>query len=260
MTWTPRLVALDIDGTCVDPDDNLAPGLVDVVGRAVAAGVPVVMATGRGWHATRHIVEALGLPPGQHVASNGAVRVSFPPLEIRSMVTFDASLVIERVHRLQPRAALGVEVIGVGYRVTRPFPVGELHGTIEVVTPAELAKAPVTRVIVRDPDATEAEFERMVHGLGLHGVGYFIGWSSWLDIAPEGVDKAHGLAEVCADLGIDAADVLAIGDGRNDIEMLRWAGRGVALGDASDDVQAEADHVTGTLADGGTVAELARWF
>jgi hydroxymethylpyrimidine pyrophosphatase-like HAD family hydrolase len=51
-----------------------------------------------------------------------------------------------------------------------------------------------------------------------------------------------------------------MGDGRNDIEMLRWAGRGVALGDACAEVQAVADDVTGCFADGGTVAELERWF
>jgi hydroxymethylpyrimidine pyrophosphatase-like HAD family hydrolase len=54
--------------------------------------------------------------------------------------------------------------------------------------------------------------------------------------------------------------VLAFGDGRNDIEMLRWAGRGVAIGDAPEDVQQAADVVTDTFADGGPVAELFHWF
>jgi hydroxymethylpyrimidine pyrophosphatase-like HAD family hydrolase len=60
-------------------------------------------------------------------------------------------------------------------------------------------------------------------------------------------------------LGVDRADVLALGDGRNDLEMLRWAGRGVALGDAPDEVKDAADHVTGRFDDGGTVEELQRW-
>ncbi len=70
---------------------------------------------------------------------------------------------------------------------------------------------------------------------------YFVGWSAWLDIAPQGVNKATALAEITAGLGIPAADVLAFGDGRNDLEMLRWAGRGVAIGDAPPEVQAAAD-------------------
>ena len=96
--------------------------------------------------------------------------------------------------------------------------------------------------------------------LGLHGVTYFVGWSAWLDIGPESVNKAAALDDVSRSLGIAASDVLALGDGRNDIEMLRWAGRGVALGDAPPEVQQAADHVTGRFADGGTVTELRRWF
>jgi hydroxymethylpyrimidine pyrophosphatase-like HAD family hydrolase len=54
--------------------------------------------------------------------------------------------------------------------------------------------------------------------------------------------------------------VLAIGDGRNDIEMLRWAGRGVAMGQAVEVVQEAADAVTGTVHDEGAALELERWF
>ena len=86
------------------------------------------------------------------------------------------------------------------------------------------------------------------------------GYTAWLDIAPEGVDKAHGLARVCGRMGIDPADVLALGDGRNDIEMLTWAGRGVAMGGSPAELVAVADAVTGTLAEGGLVEELGRWF
>ena len=59
---------------------------------------------------------------------------------------------------------------------------------------------------------------------------------------------------------IAANDVLAVGDGRNDIEMLRWAGRGVAMGQSVEEVRAAADHVTGTVWDDGAVSELSRWF
>jgi hydroxymethylpyrimidine pyrophosphatase-like HAD family hydrolase len=113
---------------------------------------------------------------------------------------------------------------------------------------------------VRDPEATDEEFIALAERLGLQGVSYFVGWSAWLDIAPAGVNKATALAGVAAKLGVAAADVLAIGDGRNDIEMIAWAGRGVALGDATQEVASAADHVTGTFAAGGTITELRRWF
>jgi hydroxymethylpyrimidine pyrophosphatase-like HAD family hydrolase len=115
-------------------------------------------------------------------------------------------------------------------------------------------------VILRDPTRSDSDFISLARHLGLHGVTYFVGWSAWLDIAPEGVNKATALAEVAEGLGVGAADVLAFGDGRNDIEMLRWAGRGLAIGDAPDEVKAAADEVTARFIDGGPIAELRRYF
>ncbi len=257
--WKPRLIALDLDGTLVAPDDTIPAAIETAVKDAVAAGIHVVIATGRGWHATRRHVETLALPAGPHVCSNGAVVLSFPPLHIEEKVTFDPRSTLERVTAEHPRALIAVEEVGKGYLVNRLFPEGELGGHIEVASLERLASRPVTRVVVRDPEASDGEFIAMAHRLGLEGVSYSIGYTAWLDIAPEGVNKAVGLASVAERLGVDAADVLAMGDGRNDIEMLTWAGRGVALGDAPAEVQAVADHVTGLFDDGGTVDELRRW-
>lgn len=258
--WRPKLVALDVDGTLVDHDGVLSDDVRAAVGRVVEAGAPVVIATGRGWHGTQPIVEALGLPAGPHVCSNGAVTLTYPPLELTHVTTFDASEVIRRVSQEAPEAIIAVEKIGVGYRMTRLFPEGDLNGEFFIETPEQLGSEPVTRVILRDPGASPEDFHRLAERLGLHGVSYFIGWTAWLDISPEGVDKSTGLQQVCDDLGIDRADVLAIGDGHNDVGMLRWAGRGVAVGDAVEAVQQAAAHVTGRFADGGTAAELSRWF
>ncbi len=260
MAWRPRLVALDIDGTLLSFDGRLPRSVSAAVDVVVAAGVPVVLSTGRGWAGTKPVAEALRLPPGQHVSSNGAVRVSYPPLELLERVTFDPTDVVDRVLAEHPEAMLAIEEIGRGFKVNRMFPEGELTGELVEVELDELVAERVTRVVVRDPNASEADFLRLAHRLGLQGVSYFIGYTAWLDIAPDGIDKSYGLAGVCADLGIDAADVLAMGDGRNDIEMLSWAGRGVALGDAPDEVVAAADAVTDRFADDGTAKELLRWF
>lgn len=258
-SWRPQLVALDIDGTLVDYDGVLPASVRTAVRRVVDAGVPVVMSTGRSWMATQVIIDALDLPPAMHVCSNGAVVVDYPPFTLLRHVTFDPAPVIDRVVE-ETDAIIAVEEIGRGYRVSAAFPDGELYGDTVHESIDSLRSRPVSRVIVRDPDGDDAEFIQLAHRLGLHGVSYFVGWSCWLDIAPEGVDKAAGLDEVCGRYGIAPRDVLALGDGFNDVEMLRWAGRGVALGDAHPDVAAAADHVTGRFADGGTAEELSRWF
>lgn len=258
--WRPQVVALDIDGTLVDHEGVLPEKVRRSVRRVVAAGVPVVLTTGRSWHSTRPVFEQLGLPTGPAVTSNGAVTVTFPPFQLERVLTFDPADVIEKVLREHPTAAIAAEVIGQGYRVTRQFPDGDLTGEIEQVSVEDLAGSDVTRLVVRDPNSSDTEFIQLAERIGLHGVSYSVGWSAWLDIAPEGVNKASALAEVVEGLGYRACDVLAIGDGRNDLEMLTWAGRGVALGDGCVEAQVAADHVTGTFADAGTAQELDRWF
>ncbi|WP_114559736.1 HAD family hydrolase [Desertihabitans aurantiacus] len=254
------MVALDIDGTLLHRDGTLPGDVRAAVATVVASGVPVVLATGRGWHATRPVYEALELPDGWAVCSNGAVTLRHRPTEVVRQVTFDPRPVIEQVVRHAPHALIAVEEVGVGYRMSSDFPEGDLSGELVVESVDELSARPATRVVIRDPQSTDEDFVALAESLGLHGVAYYIGYSAWLDIAPEGVNKAAALAEVCEQLGVAASQVLALGDGRNDIEMLTWAGRGVALGEAPAEVQAVADHVTDDFTAGGTVAELARWF
>jgi HAD superfamily hydrolase (TIGR01484 family) len=181
-------------------------------------------------------------------------------MEVRSTVTFDASDIVRMLLEHVPNAAVAVEEIGIGYRINRAFPDGEITGRMVLQSVDELIAEPVTRVIIRDPHSSEEEFLELAEKLGLHGTNYFIGWTAWLDIAPEGVSKASALADIAGELGVRREDVLAIGDGRNDIEMLSWAGRGVAMGQAPLEVQEAADDVTETVENDGVAVELARWF
>lgn len=260
MTWRPQLVAVDIDGTLVDRRGGMPSEVRAAIQRVVATGTPVVLATGRAWLDARPVFEELELPPGNVICSNGSVRITFPPLVQHQMATFDPAPVIQKVMELAPNARIAVEELGLGFRLNKLFPDGDLQGQMTIQTIEELAAHPVTRVIVRDPDANEHDFIDLAASIGMHGVSYSVGWSAWLDIAPEGINKATALAEVCDELGISADDVLALGDGRNDLEMLAWAGRGVAMGDAPWEVRAAADDVAANFEDGGTALELDRWF
>ncbi len=270
--WSPRLVALDIDGTLLKWVDGVGTAyeevsspVYDAVHRALAAGAAVVLASGRSPHGMTRVADLLdlhteGADPGWIVASNGAVVLRYPPIEVVHEVTFDAAPAVKAVLEHHPTALVAVEERGVGYRVNRPFPSGELTGTMTTAPVDDLVAGPVSRVIIRDPEATADDFVALAQRLGLQGTDYVVGWTAWLDLAPVGVSKASGLELVADELGVPAADVLAIGDGRNDIEMLRWAGRGVAMGQAIEVVQAAADAVTGAVHDDGAATELARWF
>lgn len=259
MSWRPRLVALDVDGTIVDHRNTLSPAVRDAILGLREQGIPVVIATGRAVPGVYDVLDKLGFREGLGVASNGSVVFEVEPFEVVHTTTFDAREAVKRVLERVPEALVAVEEVGVGYRVNRAFPQGEITGEIILDEVDRMVSQPVTRVVVRAPDHDREEFSALVEDLGLDGTNYYIGYTAWLDLAPEGVSKASGLDVVCRSMGLTAADVLAVGDGSNDIEMLRWAGRGVAMGQAPDELKAVADAVTGTVEDDGLAAELARW-
>jgi len=263
VTFTPKLVALDVDGTLVDWDNDMTAAVRSAVRGAADAGAHVVISTGRSVPGVLDAAAKLGFDSGLAVASNGSVVFAYSvdePVEVLHTVTFDAREVVRELLEHVPDAAVAVEEIGRGYRINKPFPDGEIHGEMRLQPIDQLVAEPVTRVIVRSPDATAEEFTELVARLGLQGTNYFVGHTAWLDLAPEGVSKASGLDVVCERLGVISAEVLAIGDGSNDIEMLSWAGRGVAMGLAPLPVVRAANDQTGSVYDDGVVTELARWF
>ncbi|MEP6665229.1 MAG: HAD family hydrolase [Nocardioidaceae bacterium] len=257
---TPRLIALDIDGTLVDFDESVRPSVIAAVQATRDAGAHVVLSTGRSVFSITRVIETFGLTDGYCVASNGAVTFTYPPTTVRSTITFDPEPAVRAVLEHVPDALVAVEVIGRGYRANRHFPDGEINGELWLESVDDLIREPVTRVIIRDPQSSADEFIALAERLGLHGTNYFVGYTAWLDLAPEGVSKASGLADIAAELGVAQSDVLAIGDGRNDVEMLSWAGRGVAMGQAPPEVKRAADAVTGSWDDDGVATELASWF
>jgi hydroxymethylpyrimidine pyrophosphatase-like HAD family hydrolase len=269
--WQPKVVALDIDGTLlqwIDGASDDAALLSERVRGAIRSvaevGTHIVLASGRSPHSMLAVAELLGLAdpadPCWLVAANGAQVMRYPPLREVFREEFDARDYVAAITTAYPSVRIAVEATHGGYLVSEPFPPGELGG-ISTVTPiAAMGLAAVTRVIVRDPSATVEDFDEMVTRLGLHGTEYVVGWTAWLDINPLGVSKASGLDHVVGELGCTADEVLAIGDGRNDLEMLRWAGHGVAMGQAVAEVLEVADAITKPVAEDGVAVELARWF
>jgi hydroxymethylpyrimidine pyrophosphatase-like HAD family hydrolase len=261
MTPRPRLVALDVDGTTVDHSGNLSPAVREAVHAVVDGGIHVVIATGRSIVATLPILEDLKITTGYAVCSNGAVTLGLDPAEekgyrIEEAVTFDPGPALTLLRGSWPDAVVAVEELGVGFKLSAPFPEGELQGELRVVPWEELVAHPVTRVTFRSPTGTSEDFLRLAEHIGLHGVNYAVGFSAWLDINPEGVSKGSALEMLRRRLGIEPMDTVAVGDQRNDIEMLQWAARGVAMGNAPDEVKAFADEVTGDVYADGLVPVL----
>ncbi len=255
------LVALDIDGTLLTHDGGLSPAVREAVAGLRDVGARVVLSTGRSVQGVLPVAAELGLERGWAVCSNGAVCIRLDPEldeghEISDVVTFDPAPTLRLLREELPDGLFAVEDLGRGFKVTAPFPMGELTGQVEVVDFEELVAAPATRVTLRAPELSSQDFHDLVQRVGLHGVSYAVGWTAWLDISPDGVTKASALEMLRGRMDIDPGATVAMGDGSNDLEMLEWAAHGVAMGGSSDPVQAAADAVTDDVFHDGAAVVL----
>ncbi len=262
------LIVLDIDGTVLLEDESPSPGIVEAVADARRAGHEVMLATGRSWEATRGIQELLQIAPDYAVCSNGAVimaRVGAADpaslvYERKHVETFDAAEVLTLLREHLPDAHYLVELPDGRREYTDYMDDWNLDRASKVAF-EDLARQPVTRVVVVSPEHNESDFVELVDRVGLNQVSYAVGWTAWLDIAPKGVDKGTALALVREWLEVAPENVLVMGDGRNDVGMFAWAkqhgGRAVAMGQGPQEVQDAAGEVTASVLDGG-VAEVLR--
>lgn len=255
------VVALDVDGTVLDMDGRVSERVMASVARLRSYDVTVVIATGRGVQAAMPVARHMGLVSGWMVCANGALTLRLDPdapggYEVVNSWTFDPTAAIRTLLEAVPDGIVAVEDPGAGFKVSRPFPDGELIEDYEVVSVADLCSAPVTRVVLRAPGMPVDHFSALVRGSGLHSVEHAVGWTAWLDVAPQGVTKARALEDLVQRLGTDASHTLAVGDGSNDVEMLEWAGAGVVMGSAPQWVRDRGNIVTEPVWRDGCAAVL----
>ena len=239
----PELIALDIDDTLVPHLGNVTEQVVEAIDRAREAGITVALATGRTLSTTAPVGRAAGID-GWAVCSNGAVLATIEPETIIDSKAFDPRPVLDQLIELVPNAVFAVEDIHGVFHTTKMFGAGALGLSIREVPFEHLLADPVTRIVVRSGEHVETGFDEIAAQLGLHTVIFGVAKVAWMDIGPQGVNKATMLAELCTRLDLNPVRSLVVGDSWNDIEMLEWAGTGVAMGTAPDGVRRMADAIT----------------
>jgi Cof subfamily protein (haloacid dehalogenase superfamily) len=256
------LIALDVDGTVILEDESMSPGVAEAVAAASAAGHEVMLATGRSWDSTHAIMERLDIEPAYAVCSNGAIvmgRTENGAYERVHTETFDPAEVLGLLREHLADARYMVELPD-GTRLYTEYLADWNLRDADKVEFEELSHRPVCRVVVVSPGQTDTDFLELVSRIGLTQVSYAIGWTAWLDIAPQGVNKSTALERVRTWLDIAPERVLVMGDGRNDVEMFAWAlqhgGRAIAMGQGPEEVRAAAGEVGLSVSEGGVAAIL----
>ncbi|MBB2975882.1 Cof subfamily protein (haloacid dehalogenase superfamily) [Microbacterium endophyticum] len=260
----PMLIALDIDGTVILEDESPSPGVVAAVGAAHDAGHEVMLATGRSWEGTQSILAMLQVLPEYVVCSNGAVIMkrlggTIDTYERFHTESFDATPVLELLRAHLPEAHYLVELPD-GRRLYTDYLDDWSLEHANRVPFEQLGTQPVSRVVVVSPTHTDRDFIELIERIGLNHVSYAVGWTAWLDIAPQGIDKSTALEMVREWRDVDGSQVMVVGDGRNDIGMFTWAlahgGRAVAMAQGPQEVRDAAGETTTSVTEGGVAAVL----
>lgn len=271
----PKLVASDIDGTIITSQERILPQVRDVIVRAVQAGTEVALATGRPHRWIFPVLDQLPIRP-VCVTANGAVVYDSANDQVIASHTLAPDTMTE-VLDLAKEAFHGVGGVAVACeRVGRSAfdPEEEMFvvapdflNTWEeqgfgVLPEYEVISEPAVKMLLRHEGLSAPEmFDILAPFLDpdVAHVTFSIN-EGLLEVAAPGVTKALGVSTLATMHGIDQSEVIAFGDMPNDIEMLAWAGIGVAMGNARDSVKDVADFVTGTNNEGGIAQVLERWF
>jgi Cof subfamily protein (haloacid dehalogenase superfamily) len=267
MDSTPQLVASDIDGTLLRDDRTLSPRTAGVLARISAQGTPVVLVTGRPIRWLRLVYDQLA-EPVPAVCANGAVVYDPVTDEVLRADPLAPDLLAEVVRRLRaevPGVSLAVEVVdGRQMRHEAHYPLrwdADDEAIRAVETAEELLSVPAVKLLARAGEQDPDRFTRLV-AAALAGLAEAThsSHSGLVEISAAGVTKAAGLAWYCHRIGVAAPDVLAFGDMPNDVPMLTWAGRAVAVANGHPDVLAIADEVAPANSDDGVAAYLEKIF
>lgn len=270
----PKLIVSDIDGTFLNPQGRVTARLRDAVLRAVDAGAHFGLATGRPHRWLIPVLDQLPLAP-VCVCANGAVIYDpaadtvLHAFELAPDTMRDVVASVDRALAGVPHG-YGVERVGQSaldpeeecFLVTPEYNPDAWDARFGVVEVAELVSVPAAKLLVRCESMMAAEMFDLIAPV-VDPADAHVTYSmdeGLIEISQPGVNKAAGVSRLAARYGVEAGDVVAFGDMPNDLEMLAWAGLGVAMGNASPVLLDAADHVTATNDADGVAVVLERWF
>lgn len=244
------LIATDLDGTFLDPDGGVSPRNLRALDSARAAGVEVVPVTGRALGGLRRLGP---LFPRHAVLVNGAL--GYDLVEGRATFTQPTPAeVVSRFVEAMDRAAEGIVFCSVvgdsgtflvedGYDDLTPD--YERHNDpadLVVVSRAQLVATDSLKIMARHPRLSAEQLHEVAEDLALPQVHTTFSGYTMVEMSRAGVAKDSGLERLCAVVGQRREDVVALGDGSNDVEMLAWAGSSYAMAKAHPRAVAAADH------------------
>ena len=269
LSAAPKLVVSDMDGTLLDHDGlRVSARNAAALRRAAAAGVRVVIATGRPVVWLGPVIDA-GFT-GTAICMNGAVTYDIAAGEILSSAPLLPTSMQSLIAALDERAriALAVERLGTtghDFWAEGHYEHPWVVGGYQVADRLDLLGAPAGKLLIRSNGdsaglAAAARLSAIEAGVEDQVSITYSTDDGLIEVAAAGVNKGYALDRLAGDWGIDPADTVAFGDMPNDLEMLTWAGHGVAMGNAHPHITQIASEIAPHHGDDGVAVVLERWF
>ncbi|MET7291798.1 Cof-type HAD-IIB family hydrolase [Streptomyces griseoloalbus] len=268
-TTPPRLIATDLDGTLLRDDKSVSPRTIAALAAAEEAGIEVFFVTGRParW---MDVVSDHVHGHGLAICGNGAAVVDLHGgpgahrfVKVRELARKNALDAVRLLREAAPGTVYAVEQT-FGFNQEPDYP--KLHMEVaDILAPAEdllspdshTAGEPVLKILAYHPELDPDAFLTLARlAIGGRANVTRSSPSALLEISGPGVSKASTLALCCAERGISHEEVIAFGDMPNDVEMLTWAGRSYAMGNAHPDVVAAASGRTVANNDDGVAVVI----
>jgi len=237
-----RLVAADIDDTVLDPTGKMTPRTENAFRSAIAAGAYVVLASGRMIDSTRPYANRIGVN-APLVVYNGAIVYDLANEKILSSMAIS----LERAREINAEAEKdGIYVqlhTARGFytkvRTYRTDAYSKSVGLTAIITGDRLFDMvdtdPVKMLFICDPADTPGYIEK--YSRMFPDVAFMMSKPYYVEIVAKGVDKSISLEKVLAMLDVKPEEMIAFGDGENDLSMLKMAGRGYCMMNARDHVR-----------------------
>lgn len=273
----PLLVVSDLDGTLLNSKERVSTRMRQAVGTMLHHGTVFSIATGRPARWVLPVIEQLPVQP-MCVCANGAVVYDSNSDRIIRARELEPSTLRTVMDSLKkniegtPLEAAGFAVERVGssafdrqdelFCVTPSYDHIWLAEAHSVMTEEELIAQPAVKMLVRNTSISSQELLAHIQPrLDPQVVHATFSWPGGLvELSAPGVSKKTALEWIASQVGVAAHEAVAFGDMPNDLEMLRWAGLGVAMGNAHEQVKAAADLITASNNDDGVAAVLSHWF
>lgn len=260
-------MALDLDGTAIMADGNVSARLKRAVDECLRRKISVILATGRMPQSAERYWQELSLPPGLLVAYQGAMVVQLPEGRVQAKITLTDDSARRAVQWALKENLLTQVYVGTELWVSREDPrvrdyIETHHITAWVRGPEQITdwpEPPIKVLLQDDPQVLDRLRGDLVALMQNDPVRVFKSQSDYLEVVHLTAGKSEGLKLAARALGITQERVFAVGDAENDIDMLRWAGFGVAMGQAPDSVKRAADAVTASVQQDGAAKAVEQW-